>query len=65
VETNTMTYYITWAVDGLSILTAIDGELDLTIDQLMEAAFSIEEIESGSPFEVHSIIRAADAAVIC
>ena len=59
-----MTYYITWIVDGPAILTAIDGELELTIDQLMESAFAIEDIEPGSKYEICSIIRADGAQVI-
>lgn len=59
-----MTYYITWIVDGPAILTAIDGELELTIDQLMDAAFAIEDIEPGSNYEICSIIKAANATVI-
>ena len=59
-----MTYYITWIVDGPAILTAIDGELELTIDQMMEAAFAIEDIEPGSNYEICSIIRADGAQVI-
>jgi hypothetical protein len=59
-----MTYYLTWTVDGPFILTAIDGSLDLTVDQLMEIAFEIEGVEPGSPYEIASIIRATDADVI-
>jgi len=56
-----MTYYITWIVDGPAILTAINGEIELTIDQLMEAAFAVEDIEPGSNYEICSIIRADNA----
>ena len=59
-----MTYYITWIVDGPAILTAIDGELELTVDQLMAKAFEIEEVEPGSSYEIGSIIRAENAEVI-
>ena len=59
-----MKYYITWIVDGPAILTAIEGGLELTIDQLMEAAFAIEDIEPGSKYEICSIIRADGAQVI-
>jgi hypothetical protein len=59
-----MTYYITWTIDGPFILTAVDGELELTVDQMMEIAFELEQIEPGSPYEIASIIRATDAEVI-
>lgn len=60
-----MKYYITWAVDGPAILTVVDsGELELTIDQLMEAAFHIEEMEVGLPYDIYSIIKADTAEVI-
>jgi hypothetical protein len=59
-----MTYYITWIVDGPAMLTAVDGELDLTLDQLMDAAFALEEIEPGSTYEICSIIRAKDAEIV-
>jgi len=59
-----MTYYITWIVDGPAILTAIKGEIELTVDQLMAMAFEIEEIEPGSSYEIGSIIRAENAEVI-
>ena len=59
-----MTYYITWSVDGAALLTALDGELELTVDQMMEAAFHVEEVEAGTPYEIHSIIRASGADVI-
>jgi hypothetical protein len=57
-------YYITWITDGPAMLTAIDGDLDLTLDQIMEIAFAIEEIEPGSSYEIGSIIRAKDAEVV-
>jgi hypothetical protein len=66
-----MKYYITWIVDGRyphvdgpAMLTAIDGELELTIRQLMDAAFAIEDIEPDSSYEICSIIRADGAQVI-
>jgi hypothetical protein len=59
-----MKYYITWKVDGPAMLTAIDGELDLTLDQIMEIAFEIEEIEPDLSYEICSIIRAKDAEVV-
>jgi len=57
-------YYITWITDGLTFLTGIDGELDLTLDQIMEIAFAVEEVEPGSSYEICSIIRAKDAEVV-
>jgi hypothetical protein len=60
-----MKYYITWNVDNPeAMLTVIDGELDLTLDQIMEIAFEIEEVEPGSTYEIGSILRAKDAEVI-
>jgi len=60
-----MKYYITWKVDNPeAMLTVIDGELDLTLDQLMEFAFEIEEVEPDSSYEICSIIRAKDAEVV-
>lgn len=59
-----MKYYVTWITDGLTFLTGIDGELDLTLDQIMEIAFEIEEIEPDSSYEICSIIRAKDAEVV-
>lgn len=59
-----MKYYVTWNVDGPAMLTVIDGELELTLDQIMEIAFEIEEIEPDSSYEICSIIRAKDAEVV-
>ena len=59
-----MKYYITWNVDGPAMLTVIDGELDLALDQIMEIAFAIEEIEPDLSYEICSIIRAKDAEVV-
>jgi hypothetical protein len=59
-----MKYYITWAVDGASLLTVLDGEIELTVDQMMDAAFEVEEVEAGTRYEVQSVIRARDASVI-
>ena len=59
-----MKYYVTWNVDGPAMLTVIDGELELTLNQIMEIAFEIEEIEPDSSYEICSIIRAKDAEVV-
>ena len=59
-----MKYYITWSIDGANLLTKLDGELELTVDQLMDAAFHIEEVEAGTLYDIHSIIRASGADVI-
>jgi hypothetical protein len=60
-----MKYYITWKVDDPEgMLTVIDGDLDLALDQIMEIAFAIEEVEPGSSYEICSIIRAKDAEVV-
>lgn len=61
-----MTYYITWIADGFEapLLTGVDSDTDLPIDALLAAAFDIEEIDEGTPYELCSIIRAKNADVI-
>jgi len=59
-----MSYYVTWIVDGPAMLTKIEGELELALDQIMDIAFKLEEVEPASTYEICSIIRAEDAEII-
>jgi len=59
-------YYVTWQTEsceaGMSFLTEIDGELELTTDQIMEAAFAIEDMEP-EDYSIFSIIRTETPAI--
>lgn len=59
-----MTYYITWVVDGPAMLTTVDSERELRLDQLMALAFEVEEVEPETSYDLCSIIRAENAEVI-
>ncbi len=62
----TKKYIVTWCPAGADVefLTIIDGDLELTIDQIVEIACAVEEIEPQSGHLIYSIIRADNVDVI-
>jgi hypothetical protein len=62
-------YIVTWYSAGPDaiFLTSVDGDLELTIEQIMEIACAVEDVHPEWGYEVYSIIRAdADNVdVIC
>lgn len=55
-------YWVTWQCadndSGQYFLTKIpNGHIELTVDQIMDLAFAIEEVEKGTNYEIASIIR--------
>ena len=59
-------YVVTWYSAGAdaTFLTTVDGDLELTIDQIMEIACSVEEVDPEWGYDIYSIIRADNVAVI-
>ena len=59
-------YYVTWQTEscdsGMSFLTEIDGELELTPTQIMEIAFAVEDMEP-EDYTIFSIIRTDTPAI--
>jgi hypothetical protein len=61
-----MKYIVTWRPAGeLDFLTIIDGVVELTVDQIMEIVFMVEDISDQENYEIYSIIRADNVDVIC
>jgi hypothetical protein len=61
-----MKYIVTWRPAGeLDFLTIIDGVVELTVDQIMEIVFMVEDISNQENYEICSIIRADNVDVIC
>jgi hypothetical protein len=59
-------YIVTWYSAGAdaTFLTSVDGDLELTTDQIMEIACAVEEVDPEWGYEVYSIIRADNVDVI-
>jgi hypothetical protein len=59
-------YIVTWYSAGAdaTFLTSVDGDLELTIQQIMEIACDVEEVDPEWGYEVYSIIRADNVDVI-
>ena len=60
-------YVVTWYSAGAdeTFLTSVDGDLELTIDQIMEIACAVEEVIPEWGYDIYSIIRAENVDVIC
>ena len=60
-------YIVTWYSVGAdaTFLTSVDGALELTMQQIMEIARAVEEVDPEWGDEVYSIIRADNVDVIC
>ena len=58
-------YIVTWYSAGpdATFLTSVDGDLELTIEQIMEIACAVEDVHPEWGYEVYSIIRADTANV--
>jgi hypothetical protein len=65
--TMTKEYIVTWYSAGAdeTFLTSVDGDLELTIDQIMEIACAVEEVIPEWGYDIYSIIRAENVDVIC
>ena len=65
--TMTKEYIVTWYSAGAdeTFLTTVDGDLELTIDQIMEIACAVEEVIPEWGYDIYSIIRAENVDVIC
>jgi len=63
----TKEYIVTWYSAGAdeTFLTSVDGDLELTIDQIMEIACAVEEVDPEWGYDIYSIIRADNVDVIC
>ena len=59
-------YIVTWYSAGPDavFLTSVEGDLELTIEQIMEIACAVEEVHPEWGYEVYSIIRADNVDVI-
>ena len=59
-------YIVTWYSAGAdaTFLTTVDGDLELTTDQIMEIACAVEEVDPEWGYDIYSIIRADNVAVI-
>ena len=64
--TMTKEYIVTWYSAGAdeTFLTSVDGDLELTIDQIMEIACAVEEVIPEWGYDIYSIIRADNVDVI-
>jgi hypothetical protein len=61
-----MKYIVIWRPAGeMDFLTIIDGVVVLTVDQIMEMVFMVEDISNQENYEICSIIRADNVDVIC
>jgi len=60
-------YIVTWYSAGAdaTFLTTVDGDLELTTDQIMEIACAVEEVDPEWGYDIYSIIRAENVDVIC
>jgi len=65
--TMTKEYIVTWYSAGAdeTFLTSVDGDRELTIDQIMEIACAVEEVIPEWGYDIYSIIRAEKVDVIC
>lgn len=59
-------YIVDWYSVGAdaTFLTSVDGDLELTIDQIMEIACAVEEVDPEWGYDVYSIIRADNVDII-
>jgi hypothetical protein len=59
-------YIVTWCPAGAeeTFLTRVDGDLELTIDQIMEIACAVEEVDPEWGYDIYSIIRVDNVTVI-
>jgi hypothetical protein len=59
-------YIVTWYPAGCegTYLTAVDGDLELTIEQIMEIACAVEEVDPEWGYDIYSIVRADNVDVI-
>ena len=59
-------YVVTWYSIGAdaTFLTSVDGDLELTIQQIMEIACAVEGVHPEWGCDVYSIIRADNVDVI-
>ena len=60
-------YVVTWYSAGVEeeFLTTVDGVVELTIEQIMEIACAVEEVDPEWGYHIYSIIRADNVDVIC
>jgi hypothetical protein len=59
-------YIVTWYSAGADVtfLTSVDGDLELTIQQIMEIACAVENVHPEWGYDIYSIIRADNVTVI-
>ena len=61
-----MKYIVTWCPSGMAveILSIIDGDLELTVSQIMDIVCAVEKVDPEEGYRIYSIVRAENAHVI-
>ena len=61
-----MKYIVTWCPsgEGVEMLTVLDGDEALTIDQIMERACAAEDADPELGYRIYSIVHADNVEVI-
>jgi len=59
-------YVVTWYSIGAdaTFLTSVDGDLELTIWQIMKIACDVEDVRPEWGYDIYSIVRADNVDVI-